>query len=252
MYQIPQLLKLPKLFHSISTREEGNMANSILGQVINFEGVLKNRKNFLKKVNVPINSCVCMWVLGEDGVKIADSRLAGVSMRDYKKAIKIDALITNKKGLYLFLLTADCAPVILYDRVNQVIGLVHVGWKGADLEIIKKVVKSCKNEFNSNPKDLIIGIGPAARKDSFIKESPSQVESPKWKGFIEPVGDNKYKVDFVGLCKSQLVEEGILEKNIFDSQIDTVKDNRFFSHYRDKNSPLNIQGRFVCVVGINK
>ena len=193
-----------------------------------------------------------MWVLGEDGVKVADPKSVGVSMKDYKKAVKIDALISNKTNLYLFLLTADCAPVILYDPLMKVLGLVHVGWKGSDLNIVGKAIKSLSNKFKSKPKDLIVGIGPAARKNSFIKDNPLQKNGPKWKGFLENVGEGKYKVDFIGLCKKQLKDSGVLERNIFDCYIDTVHDNRFFSHVREGKLPLRQQGRFACVVGIKK
>ena len=49
MYQIPGLLKLPKLFHAFSTKADGNMSNSILGKKVDLvtEPALKNEK--LKK-----------------------------------------------------------------------------------------------------------------------------------------------------------------------------------------------------------
>lgn len=250
MYQIPKLLQFPGFFHEFSTKEDGNMANVILGKEVNSKKTLENRTRFLDKLGVDIEKCICMWVLGKDGVKVVKRQWVGASMRDYKFAVKIDALITNQKGLYLFLLTADCAPVILYDPVKSVVGLIHVGWKGADLNIVKKVIKSLSSKFKSNPKNLIAAIGPAARKHSFIKKDPSQKNDPKWKPFLEKVGPAKYKVDFVGLCKKQLVEAGIEEKNIFDSGIDTVGDKRFYSHYLDGKKHLSVQGRFACVVGL--
>lgn len=226
------------------------MANVILGEKVNFSKVLQNRKNFLSKINVDINSCVCMWVMGEDGVAEVNTKDTGVSMKDYKKAVKIDALITHKKNLFVFLLTADCAPVILYDPVKEVVGVAHVGWKGADLGIVRKVIKRLSDLYELKPKDLIVGIGPSARKESFIKENPSQRNKVEWKGAIKKMSGNKYQIDFVGLCKKQLVESGVKEKNILDCGIDTVKDGRFFSHYRDNDEDIEKQGRFACVVGL--
>ena len=96
----------------------------------------------------------------------------------------------------------------------------------------------------------MVGIGPSAKAESFIKENPSQKEDPRWQAFLERLGKDKFKVDFVGFAKSQLIESGVPEKNIFDSEIDTVKDKRFFSHVREGNIELVKQGRFACVVGI--
>ena len=250
MYQIPELLRFPRLFHAFSTKADSNMANSILGKVNDFNQVLINRKKFLDSIDIFFDDCICLWVIGKDGVSVARPKDAGVSISNYKKAVRKDALITNKSGLYLFMLIADCAPVIIYDPVNNALGLVHVGWKGANLEIVNKVIKRLSDLYGTQPEDLIVGIGPAARKESFIKENPSQKDDPKWSGFITPADKNFYKVDFVGLCKKQLVESGMKHTNIFDSGIDTVTDNRFFSHVLEGKLPLSSQGRFACVVGI--
>ena len=42
-----------------------------------------------------------------------------------------DALVTDRPGLALGILTADCAPVLLADREAGVVGAAHAGWKGA-------------------------------------------------------------------------------------------------------------------------
>jgi YfiH family protein len=42
-----------------------------------------------------------------------------------------DALVTDRPGLLLGILTADCAPVLLADKAAGVVGAAHAGWKGA-------------------------------------------------------------------------------------------------------------------------
>ena len=44
---------------------------------------------------------------------------------------RADALVTNRPGLLLGILTADCAPLLLADRSAGVIGAAHAGWQGA-------------------------------------------------------------------------------------------------------------------------
>lgn len=250
MYQIPELLKFPNLFHAFSTKDDGNMANAILGKVSDFGEVSENREKFLASLNISANETICMLVVHGDGVKVAEKFDAGKSISGCKFATKVDGLVTNEKGLYLFLLVADCLPIILYDPIKSALGLVHAGWKGADLEIVKKVIGRLRDLYNTKSKDLIVGIGPAARKDSFIKENPSQKDSPRWENFLEQIDDTHYKVDFVGLCKKQIIDSGVLERNIFDCGIDTVTDERFYSHVREGKLPLSKQGRFACVVGL--
>lgn len=250
MYKIPAISSFKELFCVFSTKDDSNMANTILGKVHDFEKVRNNRRKFLKTNGVDINNSVCMWVQHEDQVIEADEKLKGISMTDYNFTAKVDGLITNKKNFYLFVLVADCIPLILFERKKQAIGLIHISWLGADKEIAVKAVKRLAKKYNSDPEDIVAIFGPCARKDSFIKENPSQVRSEKWKDFLEKVGDKEYKVDIPGLVKRQLTGSGILTKNIIDCGIDTVKDQRFFSHMREKNQPLEKQGRFCCLVGL--
>jgi len=226
------------------------MANSINGVIHNFDNVLDNRKRFFKNIDVDINKTVCMWVLHGNETVEADPKLCGISMLDYHKAVKVDGLITNKKGIFLFLLIADCLPIIIYDRVKGAIALVHAGWKGVDLKIVKEAVYNMIKSYNSDPKNLIVGIGPCVYKESFAKENPSQMCDLGWKGYIKLIRDNIYSIDLVGFTKKQLLECGVLQENIFESGIDTAKNNNFFSHIRDGKLPIVRQGRFACVVGL--
>ncbi len=63
-----------------------------------------------------------------------------VNKRKYKTKLVGDALITNKKNIVLGILTADCAPIIIYDPKLKIISAIHAGWKGAHKEIIKNAV----------------------------------------------------------------------------------------------------------------
>ena len=83
-----------------------------------------------------------------------------------KKKLKGDSLITNKKGIALGILTADCAPVFIYDPINNLISALHAGWKGAFKQIISKPIKKFKIK-GSNLNDLIAVIGPCISKNNY-------------------------------------------------------------------------------------
>ena len=256
MYQIPKLLKFPKLFHAFSTKADGNMANSILGKVVDFENVLVNREKFLQKIGMDIDKCVCMWVTHGDEIIEVPRSSVGSSMKDYKNAVKVDGLMTDKKGICLFLLVADCLPIIFYDPKKKAIALIHAGWKGVDLEIAAKAVVKMKKTYGCDPLDIIVGIGPCAHKESFIKDNPDQKTDPRWKPYIDrvrPCQDGKgdvYKVDLLGYTREQLMGAGILAEHIHVSGVDTVGNKRYFSHVRENSLSLKKQGRFACVVGM--
>ncbi|KKQ25665.1 MAG: Multi-copper polyphenol oxidoreductase, laccase [Candidatus Woesebacteria bacterium GW2011_GWA1_37_8] len=250
MVQIPNLLKYPNLFHTISDAKDGNLSYFFNGQAADKDKVSENRKKFFEKIGIDINKTIGIWVEGEDRVLVADPMQAGISMTDKEHAVRCDALITKQRNLFLFLLIADCLQVILFDPKNKALGIVHVGWRGADLEIVKKTLNRMEEVYRTDPKDLIVGFGPSARKENYIKENPGQINDVRWKDFLEEVGDGKFKVDVSGFCRHQLLDSGVLNSNIYDSGIDTVTDNRFFSHYRQNILPHDKQGRFACVVGL--
>jgi len=250
MFQIPELLKYENLFHTFSEVSDGNMANFINGKSYNRIKVMQNRRKFFKEIKIPIDRTVCMCVEHGDDIVEADEALAGESMRNYQKAVKTDALFTNKQGLYLFLLIADCLPVIIYDPKKNALALVHAGWKGVDLEIAKKSIEKMMEYYMSDAKDLVVGIGPCVYKKSFIKSNPAQKDYPKWKGFIKKAHGSNYNIDLVGFTKDQLKKAGVLTGNIFESGIDTASDERFFSHVRNSQNHISRQGRFACIVGL--
>lgn len=250
MYQIPGFLKFDGLRHFFSEKSDGNMSNIINGKVIDANLVLINRKRFMDRVNIDIKNTVSMWVTHTDKIVEADPERAGVSLLDYQKALKTDGLITNIKGLNLFLLVADCLPVILFDPIKSALALIHAGWKGVNSEIVKKGVNLMKVKYSSKSTNMVVGIGPCVYKSSFIKENPVQKNDPKWMPFIEKIEENKYSIDLIKFTKKQLTDSGIPLNNIFESSIDTGKDERFFSHVRDKDLPLDKQGRFACIVGL--
>ena len=64
-----------------------------------------------------------------------------LSKKSGKSRIKCDAVVTNLKNYPIGILTADCAPLILYDPKVNMISAIHAGWKGAFKGIVEKVIK---------------------------------------------------------------------------------------------------------------
>ncbi len=77
-----------------------------------------------------------------------------------------DALITSKSKYALGILTADCAPVFIFDPKKNIISAIHAGWKGAYKKIIYKSIDELKKK-GSNVKDLIVVVGPCISKYNY-------------------------------------------------------------------------------------
>jgi hypothetical protein len=72
---------------------------------------------------------------------------------------KADAMVTDRRGIMLGILTADCAPVLLADHDAQIIGAAHAGWSGALGGIIESVV-TAMTELGARRECISAAIGP--------------------------------------------------------------------------------------------
>ncbi len=165
-----------------------------------------------------------------------------------------DALITNVLELPIGIRTADCVSVFFYDPNNKAIGIAHAGWKGTVNRIAVKTAQKMTEAFNSNPKDLVVGFGPAIGPCYYaIKEDVIEQVTQAFPNNPELIV-RRDSDSFLNLCQAnsvQLQEIGIIKENIDESTYCT-KDhcNEFFS-YRDRMQGGEA-GLFIAVISIKK
>lgn len=238
MYIIQQLLKY-QLVHAFSTRADGNMA-FFYGN----EDVLLHRRIFLNKTGISGRTIVLM----KPPHRLKIQRVTKDSGSNSLKwpEILADGLLTTERNLFLALLPADCLPLIVFEPAIGILGLVHVGWRNAGI-IGRMVVRMRK--LGAVPGNLVVAIGPSIRKESYVVPPPIiQEKNPAWLPFLLKQPDGRTAIDLAGFAVSELRRRGVSE--IYLSEVDTAQDRRFFSHYRDKDTPA--RGRFICVVGLPK
>ena len=83
-----------------------------------------------------------------------------------KKKPKADAIITNQKYLPIGILTADCAPILIYDHKIKMIAAIHAGWRGAFKGIINKVIKFMVKK-GCNFENMTAVIGPSISSKNY-------------------------------------------------------------------------------------
>lgn len=245
MFQVKELPPVPGFVYACSTKTEGNLSF----RYGKSDEVVAGRESLLRQLKVPLENCVVLSALHRDDVIVVDPTFKGRGTLALADAVPADGLITARPGVYLFLLVADCLPLVLVDVENHLSALLHVGWTGADLNTAGWALSIMEESFGSSREDIWAILGPAARKESYLKENPSQLGDKRWEDYLHHIGRGRYQVDFVGLCKQQLRRAGVAAEHIYDCQIDTVKDERFYSHLREKENPQVVPGRFACVVG---
>ncbi|MCR4328562.1 MAG: polyphenol oxidase family protein [Patescibacteria group bacterium] len=246
MYQLPEFLKFPKLFHAISDVSDGNMSF----QWGKEEEVSKNRMVFLKKMGIRIEDCIGTSLDHKIEVTRVTSAHRGAGMCQREGAVVGDAFFIDTPSAFLFLLTGDCLPVIFYDPVHAVAGLAHVSRHNTPQFFMKEILKKMKEWHGSNPRDVIIGIGPGVRKESYVfTRAVCEILTPVWKEFAVARQEGSCALDIVGWNVAQLMCAGVQEGNISIAPYDTINDVRFFSHYRSNNTGES-EGRFTTVIGL--
>jgi YfiH family protein len=163
-----------------------------------------------------------------------------------------DAIITNQRNLPIAVLTADCSPVLIYDKKKKIIAAIHAGWKGAYKGIIDNVIKfMIKKGCKTN--NMVAVIGPSIS----LKNYEVQIDFKR--KFINREGKNSnfFKMDkkklyfnLVGYIQSSLKNNKI--KHIDILKIDTFDiKNKFFSARRALKFKHNDYGRNISIIMLN-
>ncbi len=169
-----------------------------------------------------------------------------------KKKIKADAVITDQKRIPIAVLTADCAPVLLYDKKMNMIAAIHAGWKSVYKGIIKKVVNFMLNK-GCKEKNIVAAIGPCIQlksynvKEDFLKKFLKKNKNNKF--FFKNI-KNTIHFDLPNFIKSQLKSSKIT--NIEVIKIDTFDSkNNFFSARQSLKLKHDDYGRNISIIMIN-
>jgi YfiH family protein len=162
-----------------------------------------------------------------------------------EELMETDALITNNPGLCIAVMSADCVPILLFDKTNNALGAVHSGWRGTVAKILEKTLQQMHSSFGTRGEDLIAGIGPSVCQDSYevgeevVNEVVNSFESPQQLLIARP--GNKAKLDLWKANKMQLLKFGVPESAIEISELCTVRNNNHFFSARKGDS-----GRFAA------
>jgi YfiH family protein len=198
--------------------------------------VWENRRRFFGELNIPLDRLAIPEQRHTNVVRIVSEP------GEYEAC---DALLTNAEGVYLVVSVADCIPLFVFDPVKNVIGAIHVGWRGSASGIVNEALRVLGEEFSSSPEDLIACIGPSAR--SCCYEVGGEVASKFPEEYIRAKSHGKFFLDLPGFSKRQLVEFGVKEERIEESGKCTICTlGLFHSHRRGGGR----SGRMMGVIGL--
>lgn len=127
-----------------------------------------------------------------------------------------DALVTDRPGLLLGVLTADCAPVLFFGRRGDgapVAGAAHAGWAGALKGVLENTVEAME-ALGAAPGRIQAAIGPCIGQESYeVKEEfsvPFIAQDPANSVFFVPgAAPGRLMFDLPAYCAYRLALLGV-------------------------------------------
>jgi len=149
-----------------------------------------------------------------------------------------DAIVTDRPGIAIGVLTADCVPVLLHDPERPAIAAVHVGWKGTALNLCGKTIQVFEERFGTRPENLLVAVGPSIgpccyEVDEFVRRAFSRHEG-RWQKWAKPQAPSRWRLDLPRANVDLMTSAGVSDENIVWFNACThCREDLFFSHRRD-------------------
>ena len=194
--------------------------------------ISRQKQKFCEALKIDIHSLLPLQQIHGDKIFVIKEPIIQTTPDEY------DGAITNLPHLTLSILTADCLPILLYEKEKKIIGAIHAGWRGTSLSILQKTLTSIKKDFNGCLKDCLVLLGPSLRPCCFeIREDVLKIlqkRLPFWQKVINKV-DSRLYFDSQLANIIQAKEMGVPQKNIYPLDLCTFcQPGWFHSHRRDE------------------
>ncbi len=251
----PHLSQISDIKHGFFTRQDGvsdglyASLNCGPGSGDDIEKVMKNRACVTADMGAtPESLCVAHQIHSGKAV-IVDSPW------HWKESPQADALVTNKPGITLGVLTADCLPILMADAEHRIIAAVHAGWKGAFDGVIEAAL-AAMHQLGADNRFIVASIGPAIAQKSYEVGGEFyarflQQDIANEAFFVSSTKANHHLFDLKAYAKTRLKRTGISQINVLANDT-CIEENAFFSFRRATHRQETVYGRQISVITINK
>jgi polyphenol oxidase len=163
-----------------------------------------------------------------------------------------DALVTERPGVLLGILTADCAPVLFADPAAGVVGAAHAGWKGALGGVTDSTIAEMER-LGANRASIVTAVGPCIAQASYEVDTAFRdrflAEADENAAFFVAGKPGRFQFDLEGYVAHRLVAAGITK--VERLRLDTYADaDRFFSFRRATHRGEPDYGRQISLIGL--
>jgi YfiH family protein len=254
------LTKHKKIRHFISTRTGGfsnspyNSLNLALHVGDDPDKVLKNRKRLAQAIGIPLDQFTIAKQIHSGTVTVISEAMKGRGSTNQEDAVEAtDAMVTDVPGICLTILVADCVPMLFFDPARNVIAAAHAGWRGTLQFIALHTVRAMEKDFGCSPQDILVGMGPSIGPCCYdvgpeVITQMKAVLSSHQEYIQHESKEGKGYLDLQKANRDQLVEAGILRKNIETANQCTCHNAHIFFSYRHQHGKTGRFAAGICMV----
>lgn len=170
----------------------------------------------------------------------------------YAERPQADALVTDRPGLLLGVVTADCAPVLLADTEAGVIGAAHAGWRGAMAGVTDQAIAAMLS-LGAKLDQINAAVGPCIARASYeVDQAFAQrllADDADNERFLGSGPAGKPHFDLEAYVVARLAAAGV--GRIEAAGLDTyVLEDRFYSYRRATHRTEPTYGRQLSLIGL--
>ncbi len=154
--------------------------------------------------------------------------------------LKGDAIVTNLLNFPIGVRTADCLPIFIYSKLDNVVAVVHSGWRSTAKKILKNVIDFMIYQLKLEKNNLNFVFGPCICKKCY------EIKDDMKNAFINEYGNegenffNNSKFDLKGANLDILKKFEINCNKIFDINKCTICNNTEFFSFRKETTNMRI------------
>lgn len=212
------------------------------------QDVFENRSIVANHLGVTSDRITCgNQVHGLKAVRITEELIGAGALSPDTAIPDCDAVYTDIPNVPLFLFTADCVPVGIYDPVHHVVATVHAGWRGAIGHLPVITIEAMKRDFGTRFEDCYVYLGPSIGPKSFeVNQELADTFTDEWKKITDTTSDELVRyivregalqatphVDLWRFIEEDLLQRGVPKGQICISGTDSMTDENCFSYRRE-------------------
>lgn len=215
------------------------------GSADDADAIAENRRRAVAAVLPGASLVTVFQVHSADAVRVTDPIAHEVRPH-------ADAMVTDRPGLLLGILTADCAPVLFADAQAGVVGAAHAGWKGAIGGVTDTTIAAMV-ALGANRDRIAAAIGPCIARVSYEVDDGFarrfEGEDPANERFFTPGRPGHHQFDLEAYVAHRIAAAGVARVELMG--LDTYADtDRFFSFRRATHRGEPDYGRQIALIGV--